>query len=1269
MPFYPFHSTFTELRTLELPANLAADARGRLVAKITAAVRQQAELAQKCDGLLRLTGEVREDGNYLLIPHEPAAPADPELIASRDDHPDIQTLWWLTWATLRALGAATADRAPHGSIQLGSLFMDQAGRVKLSDLGIGPAFESACGIDARRYVACDAHVETDAAGRASSGRWMVLSEEDARDHGWIAPFFAHELLEGQVRLNPKSDQFALGTLLFLCATGEHPYGAALSDPGLMFYFHIEPFALDDERAEWRESFKRKSKGLAQSSDRPVLAWAELVHKLLAAEPGERFASPAEASEFIQEHVPEEWAAASKAIDEANAALDGGDPDAFLDKLTPWPTHEALPEMWRTQLAARVEEVRAQKDVIGQQKLLARSLTEAQEALNDLNLDEARRVAQEILAAAHCPDTLRREADEIVKHCDEREKFVESGTDELAQHYLSAAREALQASEFNDARQYCEVILKDPGMSQTRTAQARQFIGEVELAEQRVKAQFDELEQATNELRKGHCEPAQERLEALLGDQSLPEAVATQVRLVLEDARRTLALRQEYTQALDDAQEAWQRGDLEVLRTRLESVPEDLSDAQISERRTTLLASAECLQTARQLQEEAHAAVDAGRCQAALATIEQAGAAGELPTVVREELAALQQRCREGLEQELRAARERAQTALQEARARYEAEDGVGCRKLLEQTVLPTEGLPDEARAEATALREACQLLEQAAAAAAEIEQHLARANVGRALALLRDLQTDGLPARLVTRLGQQRERAEHVRQQVEQAQRAQLDQRLKQAAAVIQKGQLGQAEAILAEVEAANGVSAEQRERASAMRAEVAKYRPLAETLAKAESVLAEAADTKRALALLERLPVEPPAWARPRADAIRQRATELEEQQRRETIARAAAALDATQSALEAGDAETARQRLDQTSAGIALEPSLTERRAALATALATLEQWLPKVAELDAAYQRSETARVYRDASTLLKDKSVPELVAKRLGTLQTAARKQIEARRKELAAELETLATELEQRGRRARQFEQRVELVRGDSLAAKDQISTADELRQRFAALPVPKSKAMPIGVAAAIVVVVGGAAAWFLTRNDDGHQPGPTIPTVVQDHRERMTAALASLQNRVDEAATELGAAAPRYTLRFEPADKLPAELLAQNTADGTDMSLGTIAVSDLASLSLTAAWHSQLFPPPPDTAHADDGARMGPVLARLQAAVNAAAAQAGPAAPSYTLRFDPADMLPARLIAQNAMDGTDLLLETVSAETLDTLGVSDAWRAQLFGPP
>lgn len=331
-----------EQRVVLIPSGLSAEQRAAFVSRVTAAVRRQAALAERCPAVLSIEPEVSEQHDRLVVLHEPAAPLAWPL---PPPPPDIQTLWWLTIEALLALKAGTEDLSPHGGIQPAALLQDPMGRVKLTDFGIAPAYEAVCGVDQRRGLHCTTPEQT-----ADSGVWSLLTENEYRSDGWIASYFGHELLEDRLPLNARSDQFALGMLLFAAATARHPYGAAFDDPALRFYFQVEPARLDEERGEWAPAFERQAKLLAQPADRPILEWAGLLERLLARDATARFANLAEAVELARRHTRPAWEAAALAVEQARRALHDGQSDAALASLQQAPLDE-LPPAWRARLDA------------------------------------------------------------------------------------------------------------------------------------------------------------------------------------------------------------------------------------------------------------------------------------------------------------------------------------------------------------------------------------------------------------------------------------------------------------------------------------------------------------------------------------------------------------------------------------------------------------------------------------------------------------------------------------------------------------------------------------------------------------------------------------------------------------------------------------------------------------------------------------------------------------------------------------------------------
>lgn len=1321
MPFRPFQNEFADHRVVVIPAHLDNEQRARFITKVAAAVKQQANLAAKCDAILRVSGTIEQAGDRIVVPHEPAAPGDSGVIESAPEPPGINVIWWLSWSVVRALKAA-APGSPHGGIQAETLYLDQAGRVKLGDFGVAPVFEAICGSDARRQIHCDGTVRQTGAGRACSGVWSLLGEEEVRDHGWIAPYFAHELLEGTLRLNPKSDQFAAGTLLFLLATGAHPYGASLSDPTLMLYFHLEPFAVGDERPEWEEVFQRQERDFSTAADQPILAWSEFIQKLLDADPGERFANAGQAEAAIVEFCPTAWPDASGAISAALKLLDAGDADAFLQKVAPWRDAEGLPVLWREQLSRWVAGIEARKEEIGAYKRLEQRLAEGQQALNSVEVERAREIAREVLAAPQCDEVLRAGAKELIEFCDEQEEFIRSGADDLAKAYLESAGECLARHEFDQARQLLNGLLNDPATPSARAAHARQLIAEVELTEQRIEQQTAELSGAGDELREGHYQAARQRLEALLEEEKLPEAIATQARALLDDVAQAQARRAACVSALDAARTAWERADLDALEEHLAKVPDDFADPEIADVRADLTSRRDPLRTALGRRAAAEAAIAASDPQAALARAEQARDVAELPQILRDQLDELVQSCRSAIEERERARIEQALELSRQAEVACEALRIEECRQLLRDDVITQPGLPEDIVAKAVELLRRCERVEKAQTRFEHARQHLADGAFQDASVLLDGLSGEGLPSAVVADLQRLREEVAQAREEHVKRVRQKLAAQLDEIDALVRKGELDDAESSLKPVEASGELSAELRRRIAATRATIAKQRPLLNAIRAAEAALCgEPSDLAKLLATLERLPAELPDWAPPRIEAVKKRAAELAERRRREMLQRAAAALDAAETALDAGEVSTGRGRLDEAGEAVGLDRALAERHERLTARLAQLEHWLPKVRAASDVMDRGDFARAHRELGELLSADAIPELCRAQLAQLKERTEKRIAARQQEIDAELGALAAVLARRGRRARKFPHQVGGLRADPLATEQHHAQADQLLAEYERLPEPKTPKVPLAIAGgvgAVVVVVAGLyfGGVFSGGDEDGgrgiskvQRQTPTPPTqpppeesptstvaelpteetpaatqpklpeeatvVVDDVRKQIGAALTRLRAELAEAAEQARAQGRFYTewqLEFQPGDELPTSLLAVDPSQQERDELGAAgSVAELELLWLTPELIDRLFPVPAPPTEPPIAARIAAALESFQTEVDTARADAGrpdAPAPRFVVRLEPPESLPATLIARNEQTTEEIRLGEVTEEELDELSLTDEFRQQIFPP-
>ena len=88
MSFRPFQNEFADHRVVVIPADLDDERRTRFVTKVAAAVKQQGSVAGKSDAILRVSGEIEQREDRIVIPHEPAAPGDPSALASPPEPPE-----------------------------------------------------------------------------------------------------------------------------------------------------------------------------------------------------------------------------------------------------------------------------------------------------------------------------------------------------------------------------------------------------------------------------------------------------------------------------------------------------------------------------------------------------------------------------------------------------------------------------------------------------------------------------------------------------------------------------------------------------------------------------------------------------------------------------------------------------------------------------------------------------------------------------------------------------------------------------------------------------------------------------------------------------------------------------------------------------------------------------------------------------------------------------------------------------------------------------
>ncbi|TWT41236.1 Protein kinase domain protein [Phycisphaerae bacterium RAS1] len=1102
MAFEPFQSKLSQARIVELPANLGAKERAALLSKLAAAVKKQAELASRCDTILRVDGTIREQGDFVVIPHEPAAALDLAAVVGGKDRPPIETIWWLTWSLTRALKASEDEKIAHGGIQPGALLRDRTGRVKLSDFGVAPAFEAVVR-DCQSLLHCEPGFSQTSGGMNLSGTWRLLGDQETRERGWNSTYYPPELLQGGQRFNPRSDQFSLGATLFVLATGAHPFGADFGEPNPNYYiFVLEPYELRDERKDWKETFDRNDKGLANTADKKILTWASTVRRMLDHAPENRFKLP-ELDEVFKEHAPAAWEAASKTLSAAVKHLDDGDVEAFAGQAAPLAGDAAMPDMLRGVLTATVKEVEAKKGQIQKQRALQKKLDEAQHALDYGDTAQCRMLLGEIEAAAEAEAAQKSRAAELRRECDERDKMGDTAAAEFARAYLENAREYIDGGEFDAAREAINAALQQPSVPASLAEQARKLLGEIDEIAKRRKKQESLLAAATQALERSQLDEALKRASELLKDASLPPTLALKASAIKDQVEADLAKRAEYAQALDEAQKAWDDADAPLLEEQLEGLAFDINDASLLERRGELGTRLHQLKTALDQISAAEKKYRDGDAESALEALQAMPTSG-LPRKLAGQRSTLITRVEKAMAEARQAALNDALDSIAKADAAYHAGDVIKAASLVKTVLSLKDALPADARSKATALQESCNRYRQAITIFQAAQDCLKKDDFGGAAAKLTSLDTKGLPASFEEEVAQLSGEIATAQKSFADKQRKRLEQRFEQAAKLAPGGDLTAAEELLAEIVASPHVWDELRAKATSLRSDVQAQKPILRTIVAAESAL-QSGQARAAIDFLEKggsssgeslgaLPPDLPSWAKKRTDTIRQRLAEFEKQHRREAVEAAKRAMSEATAALANGEYAAARDLLDRAASGLEYEKTLTTKHAELLQQTVRLAEWMPKVAAIETAAKRGDTAAAYRDAADLLKKEAgVPELALTRLKALEKEIKAKIVARRKEIGEELKALTAELEQRGRKAPNFAVRAASLRDDPVVEKQQKEEAAALLAKFEALPQPKSSMMPLAVGGGVLGVAAVVVVLFMTGIIGGGKPVVTNP--------------------------------------------------------------------------------------------------------------------------------------------------------------------------------
>lgn len=1083
-----FAKHLTDRRLIEVPAELDAAGRKRFLTLIRQAVRQQADLAAKQPAVLRISPEVEVVNQRVVVRHEPAAACDPAgLLAA--ERPGAETLWWVTSRLARALAAAHEAPLVHGGIQPATVFQDAGGLLKLGDFGIVPAYEGALGGGVRRRLVCE--LAGDPATGGGSGRWQVLSESDRRDFGWMQPFLPQELLEDEDRrLNLKSDQFSLGVLLFLWATGHHPYGAALSEPTLLMYFYVEPFQLEEERPEWAEAFERQAAGLAGADERAICAWADLVQTLLRFDEADRFANLDTVLEIVAEHERAEWRRAEEAATEAEAQLAAGLPDEFLSRLRRLVEDKTLPAPWRARLGDRLAEVEQQKDAIVQRQALQQRLNEAREMVEQGQWAEALAVVEEVSRSEARDEQITQAAEQLRHECTAAQRQIEETHAALVRSTLESIRETIARGDLTDARLLLNPVMEDSETPEDLRAEARELRSVVDQQEERARRWETELAAARREHAGEQREAALLRLNALLNEE-LPEAVATAARGLRDEIQSEIQLIREYGELLDQAEQAWRRAEVATLREMIAAVPEALPDAATAQRRAELDERCRRLEGARQQRSSATQLLEEGRiagAQAVLAKISK----DALPELEQKALDELMAHCRARQAEVEQQQREEAAANVAEAERQFAAGDLETCAALLESDALTAAETPADLRKRAEAVQARLNTALAAIQHLDEAEQALDREDLPGAAGALATVPERELPEPLRARLNNLRIRTAALEKALQAQTQKRLAAQVDEISKAVAAGDLAKAERLLARLDQDPQRAVVDKEQKQ-LRKQLDALLPLAQALDAAEAALQaeQLGEGRKRLEqcrqTIQRAGEKTPAWAARRLEQL----TQSLEHALAAICSALQKQLDQAARELERGDAAAARRHLEDPRFAEMRDETLERRQRELTAALAQLDEWTPRLERLEKRLEAGEWLAVQREVEKQLAAKTLPAVLVKRARAIGASAAERIAAHRAELDQTLSALERDLTEKSKLPRDAQRRLAEIETDEAAIPEQRQRAAELRQTAAASRGKRGVLLPALGGVAALLVLGAVGVILLVPR--GGSPTPPDP--------------------------------------------------------------------------------------------------------------------------------------------------------------------------------
>lgn len=1131
-----FHSQYATHRVILVPPQAAARNRPRFVAAVRSAVQQQRALSEKCDAVVRIVGDVIEDGDRLIVEHEPISLIDPAAVVDTALKRDIGELWWFAWLGARALAAASSAKVVHGGLHLGALAIDAVARVKFADFGVATAFEAAdLDAETRACIVCEQALAADETGRVVSTIWRVIDEGAELPHGWISPYFAQEVLKRETKLSHEADQFSLGTMLYALATGMAPFGQSFGESHPFVYVKNKPaptisFKRADQ-ADWKEAADRAEKQqVEEDKHRKRADWMELVERrLLSFDRKRRFEQPAELAEFVARHASPKWEQAYTDLSEAIELMEGGVADQALARLARCAEATELPAVWRARIQARIGPLEAEVRQARVRREVDALLRDAA-AMLGADFRKARDLARKALASAESAAELAPQAQraaDMIRECDALEEEIGGKALELLRAQLENAATFLESGDFADARHIAQGVAGDAAAPDKLRAEAKEMIAAIDAAEKASAHAASAIEKSKAALEALDPATAWSAIADVLEDERLPGRFRAEAESLRERIGQLEEQVAQWTEGLNLAEQACASGAADDAEALLASLPPLIPPA-LAQRRDVIEAATKRIRGWAKLIDDAERQHALNEHVQARRILERLLHEAGLPEALRERAEQLDETCAQRIQEaqaeEIAAARRR----FADARGLWDAGKLEECEREFDAAAASGLLPKDEAAAAHQRSAESRKLR----AALTEIRKHLAASADDEADRVIQGIAAVAAPAPVAKALDDARQKVAQLRAAAEQRRLEALHKELSAVESSLSRGKLDEAAAQLAAIKPPGAAPAEDTARLGAAMRLLAELRSLSESLDAVESLVRDGKLKSAQEQLAALLPRATPDWARSRADALRKQIDEAARERVRKIRAEIEQAL---------ANAEASLQKLDLDAAAAALKPiesrlehaaDLKPRFEAIESERALLAKWSPK---LDAVRAQLEAGRLLDSqasaTSLLAQTKDVPR-IAKALTAVRDDAAKRIAERRRQIDDEIASLRTDLEKHKRRARQFVPRVEALAGDALATTEQKSALAQLKTQYEQLPVPKAPWKPIVGAIGAIAVVAVVIGVVLSRKDDKKQDGP--PTT-RNPAVAFVGALSHADGKLtlnyDLSLTDTDAA-PVYTIQF-----------------------------------------------------------------------------------------------------------------------------------------